>query len=32
VVAPIAAGIAVVGFFTLYLAIPKPGERVEEFH
>ncbi len=32
VVAPIAGGIAVLAFLTLYLAIPKPGERVEEFH
>ena len=31
-VAPIAAGIAIIAFFTLYLAIPKQGERVEEFH
>jgi NADH-quinone oxidoreductase subunit H len=31
-VAPIAGGIAVIAFLTLYLAIPKPGERVEEFH
>jgi NADH-quinone oxidoreductase subunit H len=32
VVAPIAGGLAVLAFLTLYLAIPKPGERVEEFH
>jgi NADH-quinone oxidoreductase subunit H len=32
IVAPVAAGIAILAFFTLYLAIPKPGERVEEFH
>ena len=32
IVAPIAAGIAIIAFFTLYLAIPKPGERVEEIH
>jgi NADH-quinone oxidoreductase subunit H len=31
-VAPIAAIIAIIAFFTLYLAIPKSGERVEEFH
>ena len=32
IVAPIAGVIAVIAFLTLYLAIPKPGERVEEFH
>jgi len=32
VVAPVSAAIAIVAFFTLYLAVPKPGERVEEFH
>jgi NADH-quinone oxidoreductase subunit H len=32
VVAPIAAGIAILAFFVLYLAMPKPGEFVEEFH
>ena len=32
VVAPIAAGIAIVAFLTLYLAMPKQGEFVEEFH
>ena len=32
IVAPIAGGIAVLAFLTLYAAIPKPGERVEEFH
>jgi NADH-quinone oxidoreductase subunit H len=32
VVAPIAAGIAVLAFFVLYLAMPKQGEFVEEFH
>ena len=32
VVAPIAAGIAIVAFLTLYLSMPKPGEFVEEFH
>jgi NADH-quinone oxidoreductase subunit H len=32
VVAPVAAGLAVVAFATLYLAMPKPGEFVEEFH
>ena len=26
------AAIAIVAFFTLYLAMPKPGEHVEEFH
>jgi NADH-quinone oxidoreductase subunit H len=31
VVVPIAGGIAVLAFLTLYLSIPKPGERVEEF-
>ena len=31
IVAPLAGGIAVIAFLTLYLAIPKPGERVEEF-
>ena len=31
IVAPVAAGSALVAFVTLYLAIPKPGERVEEF-
>jgi hypothetical protein len=31
VVAPIAAGIAIVAFGTLYLAMPKSGEIVEEF-
>jgi NADH-quinone oxidoreductase subunit H len=32
VVAPVSAAIAIVAFFTLYLAIPKAGEHVEEFH
>ena len=32
IVAPVAAGIAILAFLTLYLAIPKPGERVEEFN
>jgi NADH-quinone oxidoreductase subunit H len=32
VVAPVAAAIAILAFFTLYLAIPKAGEHVEEFH
>jgi NADH-quinone oxidoreductase subunit H len=32
IVAPIAGGIGVLAFLTLYMAIPKPGERVEEFH
>jgi NADH-quinone oxidoreductase subunit H len=32
VVAPISAGIALLAFFVLYLAMPKPGEFVEEFH
>ena len=32
VVVPVAGGIAIAAFFVLYLAIPKPGERVEEFH
>ena len=31
IVGPVAAGIALLAFLTLYLAIPKPGERVEEF-
>ena len=31
IVAPVSAAIAILAFFTLYLAIPKPGERVEEF-
>jgi len=30
--AGIAGGIAVLAFLTLYMAVPKPGERVEEFH
>ena len=32
VVAPVAAAIAIGAFLVLYLAIPKPGEHVEEFH
>jgi NADH-quinone oxidoreductase subunit H len=32
VVAPIAASIAIIAFFALYLSMPKPGEFVEEFH
>jgi NADH-quinone oxidoreductase subunit H len=32
VVAPIAAGIAILAFFVLYLSMPKPGELIEEFH
>jgi len=32
VVAPVSAGIAVAAFLMLYLAIPKAGEHVEEFH
>ncbi len=32
VVASVSAGIAILAFFTLYLAIPKAGEHVEEFH
>jgi NADH-quinone oxidoreductase subunit H len=32
VVAPIAAGIAMLAFAVLYLSMPKPGEFVEEFH
>ena len=32
VVAPVSAAIAIVAFLTLYLAIPKAGEHVEEFH
>jgi NADH-quinone oxidoreductase subunit H len=32
IVAPVSAAIAIVAFFTLYLAIPKAGEHVEEFH
>jgi NADH-quinone oxidoreductase subunit H len=32
IVAPVAALVAIGAFFTLYLAIPKPGEHVEEFH
>ncbi len=32
VVAPVAAAIAIGAFLILYLAIPKPGEHVEEFH
>jgi NADH-quinone oxidoreductase subunit H len=32
VVAPVSAGIAIAAFFMLYLAIPKAGEHVEEFH
>jgi NADH-quinone oxidoreductase subunit H len=31
ITAPVAAGIALVAFLTLYLAIPKAGEPVEEF-
>jgi NADH-quinone oxidoreductase subunit H len=31
VVAPISASIAIFGFYTLYLAMPKQGEYVEEF-
>ncbi len=31
VVAPVAAVIALVAFMTLYLAVPKSGEQVEEF-
>ena len=31
ITAPVAAGIALVAFLTLYLAIPKAGEHVEEF-
>jgi len=32
VVAPVSASIAIVAFYTLYLAMPKQGEYVEEFH
>jgi NADH-quinone oxidoreductase subunit H len=32
IVAPVSAAIAILAFFTLYLAIPKAGEHVEEFH
>jgi NADH-quinone oxidoreductase subunit H len=32
VVAPIAAGVAIIAFATLYLSMPKQGEFVEEFH
>jgi NADH-quinone oxidoreductase subunit H len=32
VVAPIAAAVAIGAFYTLYLAMPKQGEYVEEFH
>jgi NADH-quinone oxidoreductase subunit H len=31
ITAPVAAGVALVAFLTLYLAIPKAGEHVEEF-
>jgi hypothetical protein len=31
VVAAVSAGIAIVAFLALYLAIPKAGEHVEEF-
>jgi NADH-quinone oxidoreductase subunit H len=31
ITAPVSAGIALVAFLTLYLAIPKAGEHVEEF-
>ena len=31
ITAPVAAAIALVAFLTLYLAIPKAGEHVEEF-
>jgi hypothetical protein len=31
ITAPVAAAIALIAFLTLYLAIPKAGERVEEF-
>ena len=31
IVAPVSAAIALVAFATLYLAIPKAGEHVEEF-
>jgi len=31
IVGPVAAGGALVAFLTLYLAIPKAGEHVEEF-
>ena len=32
VVAPVSASIAIFAFYTLYLAMPKQGEYVEEFH
>ena len=32
VVAPIAAGTAIIAFYTLYMAMPKQGEYVEDFH
>src|SRR4051812_15194395 len=32
VVAPVSASIAIAAFYTLYLAMPKQGEYVEEFH
>jgi len=32
VVAPVSAAIAIAAFYTLYLAMPKRGEYVEEFH
>ena len=32
IVAPVSAAIAIVAFSGLYMAIPKAGEHVEEFH
>ena len=32
IVAPVSAAIAIAAFGTLYLAMPKQGEYVEEFH